>query len=266
MSLSPEHRKQLAERGLYDLAISRRGYRTMPLRGRAAICRQIATQVGLGGVPGFFRKREGKCSWWTLAGSPGLLIPVRDVDGQLGAIRIRPDSPTGPKYIWLSSCGREDGTACPTCCHVARPLGSVTDPRLFITEGELKADIASDRLGAVVVSVPGVGSWRKGVNVVREMAPPGGEVVVAFDMDARMNRHVAAHERELVASLHDEGFAVLNASWPLGFKGIDDALVATAALAVKPVSVVVRRIAHRRRQVTSPGAVRIGGQRDGAGH
>jgi len=211
-------------------------------------------------MPGFYVKAASGRSWWTLAGGPGLLIPVRTIEGGIAALRLRPDDPRSGKYVWLSSAGRCCGASCPACCHVARPAAPPTDTRIYLTEGELKADIASEWLGAVVVSAPGVGSWRLGIAAVSALASQGAEVVVAFDADARTNRHVAARERELVAALHDEGYSVHRAAWPSDLKGIDDALVAGADVKVRPVGVTVRVVRHRRRRPGPKRTVTVGEQ------
>ena len=45
---------------------------------------------------------------------------------------------------------------------MARPLSGERQPgTVWIVEGELKADLSSERLWAVVLSIPGVSVWRK---------------------------------------------------------------------------------------------------------
>ena len=260
LRLSALHHRQLVTRGLAEAEITDRGYRTLPVKGRAAICRHLLDSGELAGVPGFYVRQSATGTWWTLAGPQGLVISVRDAHDRIVALRIRPDEPHGGKYIWLSSRGRRCGTACSAYCHIARPLRPVTDPRIWLTEGELKADIASERLGAIVVSVPGVGSWRLALAVILELAEAGAEVVVAFDSDARTNMHVGACERELVAALHEAGREVYRADWPGEFNGLDDALADGAEVTVRPVSVVVRIFPHHRRRLGPARAVTIGGR------
>lgn len=252
LRLSDGHQEGLRRRGLSEEAIERRGYASLRARGRARVCGELARSFALVGVPGLYVAEWGGRRRWKLAGPPGLLIPARDPRGRILALRIRPDGPRHGKYIWLSSRGRQLGTPCAACCHVVRPCGPVTDRRIWLTEGELKADIASDRLGAVVVSVPGVGSWRRCVEVASALGGHGAGVVVAFDGDARTNRQVAASERELVAALHHRGHTVHRALWPEGLKGLDDALIAGAEVLVRAVNVVIRILPPRRRRRLGP--------------
>ena len=45
--------------------------------------------------------------------------------------------------------------------------------KIFVTEGELKADITASRLGALVVSMPGVACWRQVLALLPRIATPG---------------------------------------------------------------------------------------------
>jgi len=240
-------------------------YRTLPLKGRARICREIAQddREAFLGVPGFYIKKEAGGSWWTIAGSPGLLIPVRDGDGMINAFQIRHDGLlTDRKYSWLSSAGRPGGAGSGAPCHVARPLGTVTDRRLWITEGPLKADLAADHLDAVVIAVPGVGAWRRGLQMASEMRPERGVLVVAYDMDAEQNKHVRLHRDDLIRGASRKGWSVHLAEWDgIIAKGIDDALTCGAKVNVRPVQVLTRTVPHHRRRLLPRQSIMIGESR-----
>src|SRR5262245_8822996 len=92
-----------------------------------------------------------------------------------------------------------------------------------LTEGELKADIATALSGLPTVSAPGVGNWRRAVPVLREL---GAEtVLLAFDQDGKRNT-VAIIETALYG-LRREGFDVKLEWWDGKVaKGIDDLLAA----------------------------------------
>lgn len=257
LDLSWDHRHQLRQRGLTDDEIRHHWYKTLPLEDRAALCRELLDDHELAGIAGFFIA-EDDGTWWTFAGSPGLVIPVKDTEGRVVALRLRPDSPDQPKYVWFSSAGRRSGVGSGALCHIARRLRSVTDSRIWLTEGELKADIASERLGAVVVSIPGVAAWRKALAVLRRLVEPGGAVVVAFDADARTNAAVAEHEADLILALDKAGYQVHRAVWRGAHKGVDDALVAGADVGIERVNAVRRLRPHRRRRRGPRRTVRVG--------
>src|SRR2546421_13590 len=84
LSLDLRHRCELHQRGFIDAEIQARGYRSLPLRGRAALAKACHNghPDDLIAVPGFWTATgEGGCRYWSIAGSPGLLIPCRAPDG-----------------------------------------------------------------------------------------------------------------------------------------------------------------------------------------
>ena len=221
--LGQSHRRDLIGRGMAPDRIAAHGYGTLPLRGRSAICRAMRDAgIALAGVPGFSIKSGDRGDYWTVAGSPGLIFPVLGRSGLIRGCRIRPDDPRqGGKYIWLSSGDRPGGAPSGAHCHIAIPPRD-TDPRsLWITEGELKAAIAADRLGARVISVPGVGAWLKALPDVLDLLPGGGRVVVALDSDWHDKPAVLGAIWGLVQSCRALGYRVDVASWDASSKGLD---------------------------------------------
>lgn len=236
LDLSQRHRANLRRRGLSDAETIRRGYQTLPVAGRTRIVRDLLGRFAaddLAGVPGFrhVRGADGR-SWWTVAGCAGLLIPVRDIEGRIVAMQIRRDDgpgDDGPRYLWLSS--RSHGGPGPgSPCHVPiRPPGGRQSVILRLTEGPLKADVATalDPERIPTIAVPGVGIWRAALPVLSALAPD--RVRLAFDADAWTKPHVA---RALVAAatgIEAAGFNLEIERWPEKWKGIDDALLAARA-------------------------------------
>jgi hypothetical protein len=92
LRLSKAHREALQRRGLSDTAIDQRDYRSLPIQGRARLARELHDLHGdaLLTVPGFILKPgdDGR-PYLTLAGAPGLLIPVRDAAGRIVALLVR---------------------------------------------------------------------------------------------------------------------------------------------------------------------------------
>lgn len=225
-------RAGLRARGFGDEDIDANGYRTLPVEGRACLARAITSAVGENvacDVPGCVWREEGSRGWWTLAGAPGLVVPVRDIEGRIAALKVRRRDPCdGTRYLYVSSA-KHGGPSAASVVHV--PLGAAARrasvQRLVITEGELKSDASTALLGAPVVSIPGVGSWASGVDLA--LAWGVRDVAVAFDTDARSNVRVAFALRCIVDELRRSGFTVSVWEWDSRFKGIDDYLAARAA-------------------------------------
>lgn len=213
--LSGDHRTSLRHRGLNDAEITSRGYRTMPGPGRAQIARELVDRFGPDvcvGVPGLYIKEEGGKQWWSLAGSPGLLIPVRDINGNILAMKIRRDDPCdGSRYLSLSS-SKHGGVGHGAQVHV--PLhGDVETGRVRVTEGELKSDVATalDPRGLLTISIPGVSGWHAALPILERLGP--AVVEVAFDMDAWTNPMVAQTLKRFVSALRSKGFNVGLNKW-----------------------------------------------------
>jgi hypothetical protein len=170
----------------------------------------------LDGIPGFYPAEGRRGSYWTHLRPPGYFIPVRDVQGRIQALQIRRDRDDGGGKYMMFSSGSRGGANAHTPAHVARPP-VVNDRRVWITEGPLKADIASDRLGAVVIGAIGVDGWPKATQALQEMG--ARHAVLAFDAD-EAGRWASGRVKEV---LELQGRTVSGASWK-GAKGIDDAL------------------------------------------
>src|ERR687897_3280442 len=219
LALSHAHRQDLHRRGLTEACIKRSGYRTLPLKGREELARSLVEHFGgevCSRVPGLYKKEAGRFS---IAGSAGMLVPVRDIEGRIVALKIRADE--GSKYTYLSST-KYGGPGPGSQVHV--PMHDELDLSVVrLTEGELKAEVATALTGTLTVSMPGVSSWRPALEVPRSLG--SGVVHLAFDADAKQNKQVALALREAHRTLKERGFEVVLETWPreLG-KGIDDLL------------------------------------------
>lgn len=251
LDLTSDHQDNLERRGITIPEILKAQYKSWPSRRREIIDKCAKTFKGkLEGVPGFWRDEKGV---WQLGGTAGLVVPVRDVQGRISALKIRSDKPLTPakKYILVSSSPAPDpktgevkhpcGTAARVCLHY--PLGAPERGKvavLRITEGELKADIASGLTDVFTVSLPGVRSWKLGLEAVKELQPTE-RVVLSFDYDKgkahSTSTGLAADLFEVgkaLASLYfclrDEGIRVAIEDWPAeAGKGIDDVLMNAAS-------------------------------------
>jgi hypothetical protein len=227
MSLSKAHRESLQQRGLSDEAIDRLGYRSLPIQGRASLARKTAEAIGDGlvTVPGFVVKsgKEGR-PYLTIAGSAGLLIPVRDAAGRIVALLVRRDNSAdgGNRYSYLSSTAAGGpGPGSPT--HV--PLGVTAPcPTCRLTEGALKADIATALSGLPTIGMAGLG-WKPCLEVLAALECK--TVRLSLDADAPDNVAVARILADCQVALDSGGMTVELERWQLtDGKGIDDLLAA----------------------------------------
>lgn len=212
-SLSDEHRTNLIEtRGIPADDVVRHGYGTLPSEDREFSVSFLEDEFGqelLLTVPGFCLFDDDGKTKATLAGLSGLMIPTRDVDGRIHAIRIRADD-DGKKsrYTWLSS-KKYGGLSPGAQVHVSLFEGDTETIR--ITEGELKADIATILSGMLTISIPGATIWRPVLPVVKALVPKC--IHLAFDADKTKNQHVARAQRELFWELKELGYKVEIESW-----------------------------------------------------
>ena len=234
--LSDAHHQALRGRGMSDDMIQWRGYRTLTKDGIAKKLRQLCDRCGVEDVlrfPGVLRRVSRHGPYLTLNAQPGLLVPTVNIHGQIVAFRVRPDdAPDGKgKYKWLSA--PEGGASSGAPVHVSRPRTVRDALTMWVTEGEIKSDIVSDRYGSVCIGVPGVSIISEVPGIVQALQaslPPGTllNVVIAFDADKHDPRKpsVLLAERKLAFALAAVA-KVFEASWPVSVaKGIDDLLVA----------------------------------------
>ena len=219
--LTDEHRDQLIQRGLSAEAIGDKLYRSVDQSSRKAVVTQLRKDFVdevLLGVPEFYMRR-GRLA---LGGDSGLWIPVANIAGSIVGIKIRPDeADDGPRYRYLSSKQR-GGPGPGAQIHV--PLGHEGETRrVRLTEGELKADVATALTGLLTLSKPGVSQWRGALPVLRSL--DAETVVMADDADGWTNEHVAKAIKRAVEGLREAGYAVEMETWPAETgKGIDDLL------------------------------------------
>lgn len=235
--LSKVHRDALRERGPKHEEITTRGYGSLPAKSRY-IVEQMIKEYGeekLLSVPGFVRRtnRTTGEDYVAICSKPGLLIPCRDVFGCTIAIQVRVDEDDGKgKYRYFSSSvGKNKGPGAVMLPHVpysrhSKKLISRPCETIRITEGPLKADIATDRDESMpTIGLPGISNWRKVIDVLKHLQVK--RVHLASDADCTTNPEVAHHTVQCHSGLIEAGFEVLIETWPLAVgKGIDNLLAA----------------------------------------
>lgn len=235
---------KLRERGLTDQAIESRQYRTM--HGLWATNFAVALEKALSAkqlkglesqtwddltrlIPGLIRDEHGRAR---LAAPDGIIVPVRNVDGLIIALKVRREHPgDGPKYLYCSASRTQreaaagKGYSLPkaeAAVHV--PLGTPSRAEIVrVTEGELKADIATERSGVPTISIPGVTMWERALPVLHKLKAK--RVIVALDADHKENPAVAKAVIGLARQCQLDGFDVALEVWDSEHgKGIDDLL------------------------------------------
>ncbi len=231
--LSDEHRALLTgpQHGLTDEQAARYGTLPADLERRRAVARKVLSEckvVSGATVPGFYLDKQ-QCQ--TVGWDGGILMPRRDLQGQLTGFMVRSDKPDAdPRYIWLSSASA-GGPSCGSAAHIAQPTGGVQHPQtVYIVEGVKKADVISDRTGSLAISINGSGNVHAALEILDALATQGVDtVVIALDRDIKPTA-IEAVERArqlLAAAAAQRGYAVRIASWdPADGKGPDDLLAA----------------------------------------
>lgn len=259
--LSPEHYEQLkTERGLTDEQIEEAGFFTLREDYRylhaiyLRLFQDYRYEPNTMQVPGFFRHKNVPCIdkmhlpsgevfdfelhnygeqyYWFFEPVDALGIPIRNEDGFIVAIQLRPDdSSMGGKYIWLSSTfadgnnGRIDGSSPGAQPDIMIPADS-NRSYLFITEGKFKSLAITDTFNVPSISLQGVNTYQGVKESVEKISNQQEKsidtVFVAFDADLAFNNAVMKSvidmsEKEL------GDYDVYIAVWDhtLG-KGIDD--------------------------------------------
>jgi hypothetical protein len=194
-------------------------YRSMPesWQERKTIAYRLSEMFNLSGMPGFFTKY---CEW-QLYGKPGILIPVCTKDNLIQGLQVRLDNESNKKFRWLSTNGFDNGTKINGYIHVT---GDTKSDTLYITEGPLKADVASYLAGgALFAGLTGVNAVQYLAELIKTLNPR--RIVECFDMDKMSNSEVckALHKLQNIAMPLCAEYKPFY--WSEDFKGIDDYLL-----------------------------------------
>jgi hypothetical protein len=248
LELSEKHFNDLKARGFSAEETFALGFKTFPLR-RKPIAIELSKQMDVSGVPGFY---TGPNNEWLLAGAAGLAIPVRNQQQKIVGIKIRADKPksTATKYTSLSSNPKptsEGNSKYPNgtraAIHMHWPLPQKARGKVLrITEGELKAELATSFTGVYTISLPGVNNWRMALTAIEAEKPD--RVLLAFDADKLEEKgggydgtdstnttpakrfEVGVAMAKLYKAVRNLGIACAIEDWPAtAGKGIDDVLM-----------------------------------------
>ena len=218
LSLAPDHKQNLLDRGLSEKAIIENGYGTTPIVGGKNIAKLLLESGRqIEGVPGFYKDSSG--TWTFIECKRGILIPVRDQNGRIQGIQVRRDNIEKRKYRWISSAGIDSGKGAESWVHLAGPVRE----RIILSEGPLKADVVFHLTGQTVVAVPGVNSLKHLEKALMDLTQLGVvQIMTAFDMDFIRNPHVQNGYAELVSLLGRLNIQFGTYLWQPEFNGLDD--------------------------------------------
>lgn len=220
LGLRKEARVDLTRRGLTDADISEVGYRSIPTSSeREPFLKALVNEFGESLVrqcPGFTDKNS-RTSFWTASGDrDGYIVPYRNEQGLI----------TGLQQKRLHDARYETARLSRTAemFHVAGLLTAGAD--VYVTEGGLKAQVASCLAGLAVVGLPGQSLAAEHVAVLRLLQP--GRVVEALDQEA--NESTDRARERWHHTLTEAGLPVYRAVWEGsdvgGPKGLDDLFAA----------------------------------------
>ena len=252
-SLSEAHRHNLQKRGMDGETISRNGYASavqfdwakkdakamevynrfrsemnenenlkylpvaQKVAGIAVAQRLSEAGIQMKGVPGFFRLSREAQSVWMFRIESGMLIPTRNINGQIVGIQARKDKGK-IRYMTLSSKGLPDAVT-ENISRAHFPLGNCAitpETKVYITEGPLKSDVALSLMddNVAFVAIQGVNNRNELPGIFSHLSQMGVSVIYdALDMDKLLNPHVAAAERVIKKMAKEQGIRIAQYLW-----------------------------------------------------
>lgn len=226
LPLHDQHKANLLSRGFKESEIERCLYRSHPGRAREHVAALLVEKFGKDlckKIPGVLFKTDGSSERPTLAGGTGMFLPIVNSQSQITALNIRSDSKEKKNRYTLFSSATHGGSGPSLGAHVSQAVKQAQVGTVRITEGVIKADLATAITDVLTISVPGVGSWQLGIDTLKQLNP--SRVLIAFDADFREKKQVAKALVKIYKTTKQLGFPVVIETWePTDGKGIDDIL------------------------------------------
>ena len=133
------------------------------------------------------------------------------------------------RYIFLSSINKKNGVSVGDCnkIHYTRNFwqdGKMVIPKVVcMTEGPLKADVASELSGKYFIAIPGVNACGNLEEELVFLKNHGCEKIeLYFDMDYKTNEYVEKAIKRIGKMVSGVGFKGEQMIWDPAYKGIDD--------------------------------------------
>ena len=234
LTLSPSGIKHLKARGLSDKEIEYLDYRSYEPKKDQEVIESLYKEFGedLYNVPGFIKNQEEKPSLNVF--QEGILIPIRFPEGNIHGIKVRwLNSWSSMRYMLLTTKG---GSYFRDLFHF--PKGFHDQLELIrITEGELKADLATLFSETYTIGCPGIHSLSAPLEFLTKHCP-SAKIILSPDFGEIYNHGIAEKVLQTIYDYQEAGFNVELEAWQTNEngmpKGIDDALKAGAKISHIP--------------------------------
>lgn len=255
-ALYESHKQDLIKRGLNDATINNLGCFSVPKNKkinygsfdcslRTVIVNELLKSFKpeiLIRVPGFSKVHANGKDFITFKNTlynkdtqkyediDAYFIPYLDYTSRFVGIQYRlmnpivDDNGKKTRYLWYST--KEVSCGSPINYHIPEKLE--VDDVILVTEGALKAKIASELIGIRSLAEAGVSNYRKLIKelqLLEDLENKKYKVLLALDMDKYSNKDVLTSEINTVAMLKGLGYSVTILEWGINEgKGIDDKL------------------------------------------
>lgn len=194
LSISDKHRMYLyEERKISNENIINRQYKTIDRN----IGQHIEYLVDIYGdevlkVPGFYIDNNSI----KFNAIYGILIPVRNVHGNITALLVSPDNKNYPKYLYISS-RKYNGLPPFISCHI--PLFHTNDSHAIIVEGIFKSDIVAEIKNNIIIGIPTISTISNLFECLDYIHPK--KITLALDSDWVKNDKVGSHYSDVVIKI-----------------------------------------------------------------
>ena len=232
LTLNDEHKKALLRRGFEEKNLG--FFRSLPTSRDEKISiasKLIEAGAKLDNIPGFFLV-NGK---WQMANSGGgILVPYFDLEGRIQGLQIRKDNAKDHKYAWFSSSYVPKWAKTYDYCTKAKTFtgwcGNWKDNKpvipddgvIYLTEGAMKAKLASILSEKAFLAIPGVKCMEELKKTLQGLKSLGAKkIIVAYDMDRFMNLDVSVSLRKIIELITSCGLECTYIKWSAEYVDFD---------------------------------------------
>ena len=226
LTLCPTHQSALKERGLKSEEMERLCYRTTPTtRLKRIVTELLERGCILDGVPGFYCQKDSGQWVLDIRGS-GIMLPDRNLLGQIEAIQVRLDKVYNQKFYNLTSVDQYYGTKSKCCPHYVGVHEG--DEVVCLTEGVMKSDLAysfaeGSPYECGFVGLTGIPSYSQYERALEELDSIGVKRInVMVDSDYQVKEEVRKARDRYIEMGAAAGFEMAPITWTQKQKGVDD--------------------------------------------